>query len=140
MTLPLNGRVYTGLEFIGTNGETVTFESKEGPVTAKWSDLPKNVQDYFARAYEDSLKDQQAAAINDLTAPVKISGKIVEKLPQGVIVRWGDQLVLLTGLANAANPGSGNSISVTARRSGSFPGKAADGTSRVLQKFQATGP
>jgi len=139
MTLQIDGKVYTKLEFIGTNGELVTFETNEGPITAKWPDLPKNIRDYFSQAYVDSLRSQQASVVTDLTATVEISGKVVQKLPQGVIVSWGNKLVLVTGLTNEAGVTNGANISIKAQRSGTFSYKTADGTDKTLQKFKATG-
>ena len=132
----IGDRVYDHLEFITTNGEIVTFESKEGPVTAKWSELPKDVQQYFAQAYADSLKIQQTSVIQDIGLAVKISGRVVKKLDHGVLVSWGGKMVLLTGYPDEAAPANGDQISLTAQRTGLFQYRDASGTNQMVQKYK----
>jgi len=132
----IGDKFYDHLEFISTNGDIVTFESKEGPVTAKWSDLPKDVQQYFAQAYADSLKAQQASVIQDINLTVKISGHVLQKLTNGLLVNWGDKVVLLTRHPNEAGLANGDRVSVTAQRTGLFLYKDASGAGKMLQKYK----
>ena len=134
----IGGKVYEHLEFIITNGEMVTFESKEGPLTVKWSELPKDVQEYFAQAYEESMKAQATATIQDFATPVIISGSVAQKLPQGLLVRMEDRTVLVTGHPKEAGIANGDAISVNALRTGMFQYKDASGAMKMLQKFKVS--
>jgi len=134
--MKIGDKVYDHLEFIITNGEMATFESKQGPLTVKWSDLPKDVQEYFAQAYEESMKAQATATIQDFATPVLISGSVAQKLPQGLLVRMEDRTVLLTGHPKEAGIANGDAISVNALRTGMFQYKEASGATKMLQKFK----
>lgn len=136
VSLQLNGQKYDNLEFVSAKEDLVILISAQGPVRVKWAELPQDIQQRFAKEYADFQNQQQAKVIDNLRAEVNISGRIVEKLPQGILVSWGGQIAFLIGHPNEASLAKGGPISVTAQRTGSFQHTGADGVAKTLRKFK----
>ena len=135
VSVRVNGKLYEELEFISTTGEGVTFESKQGPLMAKWKDLPANIQKRFAKDYDESLREQQASVMTAF-AVARFSGPVVHKLPHGIIALWGSMLVMLTDYPNEARLVTGQTITVNAQRTGSYPYTDEGGKTKILRRFK----
>lgn len=134
----LGNTLYENLEFISTTGETVLFESSQGPVVAKWSDLPPNIRQRFGPDYEKALKEEQATVLQYI-GPATISGKIIKKLSQGFLVNCGGETVLVSGMPENTKTAEGTPLTVTAIRAGLFQYSDGSGT-RMIRKYRIQKP
>lgn len=136
----IDGKTYEELEFLGTNGEMATFYSKQGPFAAKWADLPQAVRKQFAKAYEEAFNRAIAETAAIIGEPFTITGSVVRKLDQGVLVMWNEVRVILRGYPDAWTLTEGASISVMAKRAGQMEYQDLNGQSKVARVFTVEGP
>lgn len=135
MAIRQGGKLYEDVEFISTTGENVTFESREGPLMAKWMDLPEEIRKRFQKDYDNSLREQQAAVMTDFGV-ARFSGPVVQKLRHGIIASWGGMLMMLTGYPNESSLTKGQIISVNAQRTGSYPYTDNTGKTKIIRRFK----
>jgi len=135
VSVRLEGKLYEDLEFISTTGDGVTFETKQGPLMAKWMELPEDIRKRFAKDYADSLREQQAAVMQDFGV-ARIMGPVLQKLPHGVIASWLGQPVMLTGHPGESSLTKGEEIDVTVQRTGSFPYTDDSGKTKIIRRFK----
>jgi len=131
----IDGKTYEELEFLGTNGEMATFYSKQGPFAAKWTALPLAVRQQFAKAYEEAFNREIAETAAILGEPFTITGPVIRKLDQGVLVMWNEVRVILRGYPDAKTLTEGVRISVMAKRAGQMEYQDLNGQSKVVRVF-----
>jgi hypothetical protein len=129
------GKTYEELEFISTNGEVATFYSKQGPFTAKWTELPSSVRKRFANAYTQAFDRETEAAAAALGAPVMITGSVIRKLNQGILLMWNERQIILRGYQTTQALAEGEKISVMARRAGQMEYQDGNGETKLARAF-----
>lgn len=84
--ITIGEKSYEEVELIGTDGTTATFYSKQGPFSVRWQDLPSSVRQQFAKEFDKILEREIAMTSANLKNPVVITGYVVRKLEQGLLI------------------------------------------------------